>query len=255
MAPLALVNAAIGLVASVLLILMFVIEVPFNGPYAFGSGYELLAAAGCVISAVLVIKISARLAPSAASRTFPPLVFIALIIGAIAAVLVTINVFDALVWILVQAAVIFVEAAWMFWVNRQLVAEGAIRSWTGSLGRLIGLGLMIGLPLAGIGLTLQVLTIPQILLLGVGVFLAGGVWLIWPLWWLLVGTQLRRLDGAAGNSRSSAGNSRSSSGGSRPSTGGTRSSTTGSRPTAGRTNATRSVSAATPTRGSGRRSA
>lgn len=235
MAPLALVNAAIGVIASVLLILMFVIEVPFNGPYAFGSGYELLAALGCVISAVLAVKISARLTPNAASRAFPPLVFIALIIGAIAAFLVTINIFDAVVWILVQAGVIFVEAGWMFWVNRRLLAEGIITPWAGSLGRLIGLGLMIGLPLAAIGLTLPVLTIPQILLLGVGVFLAGGVWLIWPLWWVLVGNQLRRGDGAAVNSRSSANTSR---------------------PAAGRTNSTRSLSSsAAPTRSSGRRSA
>lgn len=208
MAPLALINAAIGLAASALLILMFVIEVPFNGPYAFGAGYEVLAALGCVISAVLVIKISARVASSAASRTFPPLVFIALIVGAIAAFLVTIDVFDAVVWILVQAGVLVLEAIWMFWVNRRLVAQGTLRPWTGSLGRLIGLCLMIGLPLAGIGLTLPVLTIPQILLLGVGVFLAGGVWLIWPLWWVLAGFQLRRVDGAASSARPSAGRSR-----------------------------------------------
>ena len=204
MVPLALTNAAIGLAASVLLILMFVIEVPFNGPYAFGAGYELLAALGCVVSAVLVVKISARVASSVTARAFPPFVFLALIIGAIAAVLVTIDVFDAVVWILVQAGVLVMEAIWMFWVNRSLVTQGTLRPWTGSLGRLIGLGLMIGLPLAGIGLTLPVLTIPQILLLGVGVFLAGGVWLIWPLWWVLAGSQLRRVDGGASRTRPSA---------------------------------------------------
>ena len=228
MLPLALINAVIGVTASVLLILMFVIEVPFNGPYAFGAGYELLAALGGVISAVLVIKISARVTSSAVSRAFPPLVFIALIVGAIAAYLVTINMFDAVVWILVQAGVLVLEAIWMFWVNRRLVAQGSLRPWTGSLGRLIGLGLMIGLPLAGIGLTLPVLTIPQILLLGLGVFLAGGVWLIWPLWWVLAGSQLRRGDGAAGSAR--------------PSTGRASTST-----------ATRAASTAASTRSSGRR--
>ena len=203
MIVLAYANALIGLVASVLLLLMFVFEVSFNGPYVFGSGYEWLAVAGGLVSAILVVKISARLAPDAMSRAFPAFVFIALIVGASAALLVAMQVFDPVVLILVQAAVIVVEAVWMFWVNRRLASDGAVSNWTGSFGRLIGLGLMIGLPLAGIGLTLPVLTIPQILLLGVGIFLAGGVWLVWPLWWILIGTQLGRGAVKASASRTS----------------------------------------------------
>lgn len=184
--------AVVSLAASVLFILMFWFEVPDNGPYRFGPAYEVMAAIGSVLGAVLVVELSQKTSRSPVAWVLVILLAAALILNAVSAILFVWQRIDPGLSILGSAAVLLLQGVWMFWVNRRLAREGVFPRLLATWGWLIGAGLVVGLLLAGIGLTLPQLSIPQLLFLGPGLFIAGGVWLVWPVWYVMLGFRLLR---------------------------------------------------------------
>lgn len=186
--------ALVNLVASVLFIAMFLVEVPLNGPYAFGRTYDILFAISSVLAVLLIAHVSGKVKGSAGLRVVGGVTCLALLAAAVALVLLALGVVG--VWVSVPIAVVamFLHGAWMFWVNRSLNAQGVFPRLLSAWGWLTGAGLMIGLVIGGVGIILPPLTIPQLLVLGLGIFIAGGVWLVWPIWYLMLGARLRKAD-------------------------------------------------------------
>lgn len=184
--------AVLGAIASIMLILMFWIELPFNGPYAFGAGYEVFVAIASVLSALLVLHLSRMAGASVAGRVLAPLVAVLLVVEALFALLLVAGVIEFAVSVSITVMALFMQGVWMFWLNQRLYRSGTISTFMGTFGWLIGACLVVGLPISAIGLLLPTLSIGQLLVLGFGIFLAGGAWLIWPIWWLMVGVRMLR---------------------------------------------------------------
>jgi hypothetical protein len=184
--------AVASLAGSVLFVLMFWFEVPDNGPYRFGTAYEVMAAIGSVLGAVLVVELSRKVTRSTVAWVLTILLAAALLLNAVSAVLFITHSIDPALSIVGSAAVLLLQGVWMFWVNRRFAEEGVYPRLLTTWGWLIGAGLVVGLLLAGIGLTFPQLSIPELLFLGPGIFIAGGVWFVWPVWYVLLGFRMLR---------------------------------------------------------------
>ncbi|GAB3128390.1 hypothetical protein [Glaciibacter psychrotolerans] len=184
--------ALLGVIASVLLLLMFAVELPFNGPYGYGAGYEVLTAGASVLSAVLVLYLSRMARPGPSARVLAPALAILLIVEAAFALLLVLHLVAVEVSVAATLTVLVLEGIWLIWLNRRLGRLGAFSPFLSTFGWLIGACLTIGVPISVLGLLLPPLEILQLLVLGFGVFLAGGAWLVFSLWWLMVGVRLLR---------------------------------------------------------------
>jgi hypothetical protein len=187
--------AAVNLVASVMFVLMFLVEVPLNGPYLFGRTYDVLFAVSSVLSVFLIAHLGGKVKGSAGLRAVGLLVSVVLLAAAVSLVLLAVRSLN--VWVAVPIAIgaVFLHGGWMFWANRRLGAEGYFPRLLSAWGWLTGAGLMIGLVIGAVGIVaLPPLTIPQLLVLGLGIFLAGGIWVAWPVWYLMLGARLRKAD-------------------------------------------------------------
>ena len=192
MAWLAFAAALLVIVATVLLILTFSTELPFNGPFVFGAGFEVVTAVGNVLTAALVLHLSRLASSSPGARVWTLVLCAFLVCTAILALLVAAQVIDYPFSVAATVVVLVLAGIWMIWVNRRFRSEGILPIFVGTFGWLIGLALVSGLPLAALGLVLPELTIAQLLALGFGVFLAGGAWVVWSVWWVCVGVSLLR---------------------------------------------------------------
>lgn len=206
MASLAIGTGVLILVADLLLILTYVFEVSTNGPYVFGTAHRILAALGSVLLAVLVLGVSRYVERSGGARLFVRVTVAACLIGGVALILGIPALIDFWTSSLVSVGVLIVQAFWMLWVSRRLLDVGVITRPVSLSGRIVGGGLLLGMILAGASVLLPSLTIVQLIVLGLGVFIAGGVWLAWPVWFVMLGLQLRKAavgasaatDGSAG---------------------------------------------------------
>jgi hypothetical protein len=193
MAWIAFVVAVLGLGASVMLLLMFATEVPYNGPYRFGAAYEMLTAVASVLTAALVVHLSHLAgASSRGARIFAPVLAALLVIEAGSGLLLVTHVVGYAVSTAITIAVLFLQGVWMIWLNRRMRRQGSIPAVVGTIGWLIGLCLAIGLPLGVLGLVLPPLRVGQLLVLGGGIFIAGAAWVILAVWWVMVGVWLMR---------------------------------------------------------------
>ncbi|MGO4690647.1 hypothetical protein [Glaciibacter sp. 2TAF33] len=188
--------AAVNLVASVMFVVMFLAEVPLNGPYIFGRTYDVLFAVSSVLAVFLIAHLDGKVKGSAGLRIVGLLASVVLLAAAVALVLLALGVVGVWVSVPLAVAAMFLHGVWMFWVNRRLGADGIFSRLLSTWGRLTGAGLMIGLVIGAVGIILPPLTIPQLLVLGLGIFVAGGVWAAWPVWYLMLGARLRKADAA-----------------------------------------------------------
>jgi len=197
MAWLAFAVAALGVVASILLLLLFAMEVPYNGPYLFGAGYEVLTAVANVLTVALVMNLSRRAGPSGGGRVLAPVLSVMLVVAAGSAILLVTHVIGYVVSVTISIVVLLLQGVWMIWLNGRMANEHTFPRSVSTFGWLIGAGLVIGLPVAALSLILPPLTLIQLLVLGFGVFLAGGALLVYSFWWVMVGVWLMRGGGAA----------------------------------------------------------
>ncbi|GAA3866519.1 hypothetical protein GCM10022381_07670 [Leifsonia kafniensis] len=184
--------AVLGIVASVMLLLMFATEVPYNGPYRYGAAYETLTAVANALTAALVLYLSHLAGPSRGARVFAPVLAVLLVVGAGSAILLVTHVVGYAVSTAVTIAVLFLEGVWMIWLNRRMRLQNLFPASVSTIGWLIGVCLVIGLPLGVLGFMLPPLHIVQLLVLGAGIFIAGAAWVIFAVWWVLVGVWLLR---------------------------------------------------------------
>ncbi|MHA6693487.1 hypothetical protein [Homoserinimonas sp. A520] len=188
--------AATTLLAGVCLITMYSIEVPRGGPYYFGAASDTLDGASKLLLAVLVVHLSRRLLNSAVSRAIIGALEVLTICSAAASFLLAAQLVPLEVPSAIAVTVTAFLAAWMVWLNGRLLADPTFPRRLARFGRLIGIGLIAGFLLVGVSLLLPWMSLPQLIVGGIGVLLGGSVWLGWPVWYLLVGRWLRPTEAA-----------------------------------------------------------
>lgn len=191
MSLLAFATAAVTLVGGALLIATFILEIPFNGPYNFGRPYDAVSALGGVLIAALVLPVSRPAARSLGSRVFVFIVALASLIGAVPSILLLVDMVSFETSAAVSIVVLILQAVWMLWLNTRLSQLGVFSRLLSRCGQLVGAGILVGLLIVGVSAVLPWLTLPQVLALGLGIFIAGGVWLVWPFWFVMLGWHLR----------------------------------------------------------------
>ncbi|SDJ85611.1 hypothetical protein SAMN05216282_10189 [Cryobacterium psychrotolerans] len=196
-------TAGVTLTAGAFFIAMFIVEVPFTGPYNYGRVNDALSAVGNVMVAVLVWHVSRPAENSPGSRVFVRLVAAASVVAAVSSVMLALGLlalgllaFEAPTVIAIIA--LLLQAVWMLWANTSLYQLGVFTRLLSRCGEFVGAGLLVGLLIVGVSALFPWLTVPQVLTLGLGVFIAGGVWLAWPLWFVMLGVQLRKRPAGAG---------------------------------------------------------
>jgi hypothetical protein len=205
MAWVAFVVALLGIAASVLLLVTFTTEVPYNGPYRAGSGYVIVEIVANLLTAIVVVHLSRLAGPSFGARVLAPVLAVVLVLGAGSGLLLITQVIGYALFAAVSIMALFLLGLWMFWLNRRMRQGRILSNFVGTFGALTGAGMAIGLPVAAIGLILPPLRLAQLLVLGLGIFIAGGAVLVAPVWWVMVGVVLsRRGRGPRGEARSGA---------------------------------------------------
>ncbi len=185
-------TAVVTLVADILLMLTYVLEVSTDGPYQFGTAHRAFAAVSNVLIALVVLRVSPIAEKSGVARFIAGGTAAASLVGAGAAVLGIPEILDFALSSVIAAAVLVVQGVWMFWFNTLLREHGVLSRALSQGGRIIGAGLIIGIVLVAGSVFLPTLTIPHLIVLGAGVFIGGGQWLAWPVWFVILGWQLRK---------------------------------------------------------------
>ncbi|TFD46627.1 hypothetical protein E3T33_04645 [Cryobacterium sp. TMT1-2-1] len=185
-------TAVVTLTAGAFFIAMFVVEVPFTGPYNYGRVNDALSALGNVMVAVLVWHVSRPAEGSLGSRVFVRLVAAASVVAAVSSVMLALGLLAFEAPTVIAIIALLLQAVWMLWANTSLYQLGIFSRLLSRCGELVGAGLLIGLLIVGVSALFPWLTVPQVLTLGLGVFIAGGVWLAWPLWFVMLGVHLRK---------------------------------------------------------------
>ena len=92
----------------------------------------------------------------------------------------------------ISLVVIVLQCVWMIWLNRAWSREQRVPRRIARFGTVFGFGLLAGLALVGASMLLPWGSGAAYALLVPGVMLGGAMWVVWPLWFILLGRHLSR---------------------------------------------------------------
>jgi len=185
------------LASGAFLIIMFVSLARGGSASPWGPINDLLGAASNVLLAILVPRLSRRAARTARSRGFVRTVVGASLVAAASGVLLVARVLPFEPSTAISIVAIVLQSAWMAWLNTAWSRDPRLPKAIWRTGAAVGYGLLAGLALTGASFLLPWGSVAANALLIPGVAIGGVIWLLWPLWFVLLGRHLR---GAAGAS-------------------------------------------------------
>jgi hypothetical protein len=183
--------AVVTLFSGATLVVMYVVEVPTNGPYYFGTANDTLAGIGNLLLAFLVLRFGREAADTSGRRLFHRAVIVASLTGAVSSFLLVGKALEFEVSTAISIVAIIVQAVWLLWVCRRYLTHTDFNRGVCRFGMVIGAGLCIGLVLVGAAVLLPWLSWQQRVVGGLGLVLGGAVWLAWPVWYFVLGLRLR----------------------------------------------------------------
>lgn len=176
------------------LIVMFVSLSQGGSAAPWGPINDALSAGGNVILAVLVPYLSRNAASTQGGRAFVRLVVAACLAAATAGLLLVAGVLPFEPSTAISMVAIVMQCAWMIWLNRAWLRDHRMPRRLARFGVAFGLGLLAGLALTGASLLLPWGSVAANVLLVPGLVLGAGMWIIWPLWFVMLGRHLSRTD-------------------------------------------------------------
>lgn len=183
------------LTSGAFLIIMFVSLARGGSAAPWGPINDLLSAAGNVLLAVLVPRLSRRAARTRGQRGFVTLITGACLVAAASGVLLVARVLPFEPSTAISIGAIALQMAWMAWLNTSWSRDPGMPRSVWMTGAAVGYGLIAGLALTGTSFLLPGGSIAAKALLYPGLAIGGAVWLAWPLWFVLLGRHLHRAIG------------------------------------------------------------
>ncbi|MGO4690658.1 hypothetical protein [Glaciibacter sp. 2TAF33] len=183
--------AAVTLFSAATLMVMYIVEVPTNGPFYFGAANDTLAGIGSLLFAFLVLRFGREAADTSVRRLFHRAVIVASLASALSSFLLVAKVLEFEVSTALSIVAIIVQAVWLLWVCQRYLAHTDFSRGVCRFGMVIGAGLCIGLALVSAAVLLPWLSWPQLTVGGLGLVLGGAVWLAWPAWYFVLGLRMR----------------------------------------------------------------
>lgn len=189
----------VTLAAGAFLIVMFASLARGGSASPWGPINDLLGAAGNVLLAVLLPRLSRGAARTGRARGFVGVVTAASLVAAASGVLLVARVLPFEPSTAISMVAIVLQASWMAWLNTAWRRDPRLPRTIWLTGASVGYGLLAGLGLVGASFLFPWGSAPSYALLIPGVALGGAIWLAWPIWYLRLGRRLRRLAEAAPN--------------------------------------------------------
>ena len=179
------------LASGAFLIVMFVSLAGGGSAAPWGPINDLLGAAGNVLLAILVPRISRGAARTARERGFVRLITGTCLVAAASGVLLVAQVLPFEPSTAISIVAITLQMVWMAWLNRSWSRDPGMPRSIWRTGAAVAYGLIAGLALTGASFLFPSGSAAAKALLYPGVAIGGVVWLAWPLWFVLIGRHLR----------------------------------------------------------------
>lgn len=179
------------LASGAFLIVMFVSLARGGSAAPWGPINDLLGAAGNVLLAILVPRISRGAARTVRERGFVRLIAGTCLVAAASGVLLVAQVLPFEPSTAVSIVAITLQGAWMAWLNTAWSRDPRMPRVVWRSGAGVGYGLAAGLALTGASFLFPWGSAAAKTLLYPGVAIGGALWLAWPLWFVLLGRHLR----------------------------------------------------------------
>jgi hypothetical protein len=182
-----------GILANLFLIGFYTLQVgsPENGTW-LGSANDLVGSLGTAFMIPVALALSAWLPERLACRIIQVLGLSAMTILVVGGPLLVLGVLEFEVQAPIMIGAWVVLSLWLFLVNRWLRSSGALPPRTARFGELLGALVLAAGPVAGAGLLLPWMSLPQLILFSTGGVLAMIGMLGIPFWFLLLGRHLGR---------------------------------------------------------------
>jgi hypothetical protein len=180
-----------GTLANLLLIAFFAL--PVSRPVeaaSFGTANDLVGSLGTAFMIPVAVVLSAWLPDRPASRIAQISGLSAMTILVVAGPLLVLGVLNFEVQAPVAMGAWVILSLWLFLVNRWLRTSGVLPARTARYGESMGALVLIAGAVAGLGLLLPWMSLPQLVLFGAGGVLAAGGMIGTPFWFLLLGRHL-----------------------------------------------------------------
>ncbi|MET1043255.1 MAG: hypothetical protein ABWX59_03910 [Microbacteriaceae bacterium] len=191
MAWVAIALAVATALAGIALILMFLIEVPTDGPYYFGTTNDVLGGLSFLLLAVLIIHLTRPIADSLATQVWLWIVVAVILISALSSFLLVAELVSFEESTAITIVGFLAQAGWLVWVCRAYREASAMPEGTTRLGELVGAGYVVALGLIGLAALLPPMSVPQLVLAVPGLLVFGLAWLATPVWYILLARYLR----------------------------------------------------------------
>jgi hypothetical protein len=179
-------------VSGAFLIVMFVSLSRGGSAAPWGPINDALSALGNVILAVLVPWLSRGAARTPRTRGFVRLIVAACLAAAASGVLLVTHLLAFEPSTAISLVAIVLQSAWMIWLNRAWARDPRMPRRISMFGSAFGVGLLAGLTLVGASMLLPWGSALANALLIPGIALGGVAWILWPLWFILLGRHLGR---------------------------------------------------------------
>ena len=182
-----------GILANLFLIGFYALQVgrPENGTW-LGSANDLVGSLGTAFMIPVALALSAWLPERLACRIIQVLGLSAMTILVVGGPLLVLGVLEFEVQAPIMIGAWVVLSLWLFLVNRWLRSSGALPPRTARFGELLGALVLAAGAVAGAGLLLPWMSLPQLILFSTGGVLAMIGMLGIPFWFLLLGRHLGR---------------------------------------------------------------
>jgi hypothetical protein len=184
----------VNLISGAFLLVMFVSLSQGGDAAPWGPINDVLGAAGNVLLAALLPHLSRNAARSRWARRLVRTVTVASLVAAASGLALVTGVLPFEPSTAISIVAIVLQCGWMVWLNRRWSADPGVPRVIWRSGQAIGVALLAGLILTGASLLLPFGSLAANSLLIPAVALGGVAWILWPVWYLLVGRHLRRDD-------------------------------------------------------------
>jgi hypothetical protein len=180
-----------GIVVSLLFIGFYTLEIQHPGDAPLGTASDVAGVTiGLLIPAALAL--GSYLPARRSARVIQAAGIMAMAVGAVAGPLMVAGLLSFDVETPISVASVLVIFGWVALVSRMLAGGGAFRSRVTRFGQLLGQAVVAALVLIAVGLPLPWMSLPQLVVAGVGAGIGAIAWLILPVWYLFLGQDLAR---------------------------------------------------------------
>jgi hypothetical protein len=191
-ARLAYLVSAVGVAGALTLILMYAIEVPRGGPYVIGGINDVTGGVYNLAVIPLLLRLGREGDQGPGWRMLTRATVGSSVLSSASSFLLVAKVLPFAPSAAVNTLAIVVQAGWMLGFGRRNRTSSAYSGGTLRLGRLIGIGTFVGLPLLGLGFLFARKSVPRVAAFAAGGTAGGGAWAAIPAFWFAVARSLRQ---------------------------------------------------------------